>query len=254
MTRPGVGEVHAADIDWGGDGHSLLVADERAPEGALYELLEDARLPAIDEVLLERCARRLRHREGVLHWLDHERGIAVDTASSFQLGLTLDTRRDFGVGGHEARLVVPIYDERGKCMNASLYSRRAQPKLLRLVGRLTRLFPQRAFVERLGQPLVAAEGELDAMLAWQHGARTITSGGALTLAPWRRNIRRFRGERVWVAFDRDAAGGRGAEKLSELLMPIAAQVRIVTIPIARPGADLSDWILSMGEGGGPRAA
>lgn len=48
MTRPGVGEIHADDIDWGGAGHAGIAAAERAPEGALYELLEDARLPTLD--------------------------------------------------------------------------------------------------------------------------------------------------------------------------------------------------------------
>lgn len=232
----------------------LTAAWFRAPAEVLARLLEDVSKPAIDAGLLDRCAQRLLNRREVIGRLETERGIHADTAVEFRLGLTVDSRLDFGTRRRECRLVVPIYDSYGSCRNVALYNRKARPKLRRLAGRRLRLYPERAFRERLDKPFTITEGELDAVLGWEEGLRTVTAGGACAYRVFEENLGQFTGARTRIAYDNDEAGRRGARRLASLLRSVAEDVQVVRIPLSNPGADLTDWILSLRRAGAQHAA
>ena len=224
-------------IERGGEAlNALTQAWFAADAGTIDSLLVDVRETPIPNAAIARYAAALMASPAALAWLGSARGISASTAANFRLGL----------GGH--RVIIPIFDQYGHCRNLRRYKPGGDPKMLGLRGRSMRLFPLRALADRREQPIVAVEGEFDAILGWQVGLRTLTAGGAGTLGPWRRNLSRFADERFRIVFDRDDAGRRGAERLRTMLKPVAAEVRVLRLPLDHPGADLSDWVLGADHG------
>ena len=252
--RRGQRMIDASCIHWGDAGHELLAATEHAAEGVLDELLEDAWLPPLDDVLLDRCTQHLFHRADALRRLSFSRGIDPATAAEFGLGLCADVRRDFGFGAHESRLVIPICDQFGRCRNVGLYNSRARPKMLRLAGRRVRLFPESSFFGFSDQPFILCEGELDAILGRQEGLRTVTAGSAAAYRVYEKHLDRFAGARIRIAFDNDEEGRRGAKRLAALLRSVVEEVLVVRIPLEKRGADLTDWIIALRRRGTHHAA
>ena len=94
-----------------------------------------------------------------------------------------------------------------------------------------------------GPDVVLCEGEWDLMTAFDHGftwAATHTAGAGTWLPQWTPT---FAGKHVWICYDRDPPGMRGAARVARALWPVAATVRIVDLPL--PGTsdakDLSDF-------------
>lgn len=229
--------IRATEIDFGGPALQTVTQKWFAADADAIELiLVDTREAPVPKQELERYSAALFRNTGALEWLKRERGIDSATAAEFRLGL------DAG------RLIIPVVDEFGHCRNLRKYRRDGKPKMLGMQHRSMRLFPWRAFLEHTDRPIIAVEGELDAIVGWQSGLRTLTAGGAMTLGPWRLNLKHLAGERIRIVFDNDDAGRAGAVRLAELLLPVAGEVKIVQMPLDGKGADLTDWILSGGQG------
>jgi hypothetical protein len=90
--------------------------------------------------------------------------------------------------------------------------------------------------------VVLCEGEMDALVAIQHGFPAIsgTAGASTWHVEWSKE---FDGKTVFIAYDRDATGDRAARMVAEHLEPHAKAIYIVTIPIDKKGADVSDFFL-----------
>ena len=91
-------------------------------------------------------------------------------------------------------------------------------------------------------PIVIVEGEKDADALIRLGiiATCNTAGaGKFHLIP-REVIERFRGMRVAIMPDNDVPGRKHGEAVVSLLSPLAAEIRITTVP--DPHKDVSDWI------------
>jgi hypothetical protein len=94
-----------------------------------------------------------------------------------------------------------------------------------------------------GPDVLLCEGEWDCLTAFDHGfthAASHTGGAGTWLHEW---TALFTGKRVWVCFDRDLAGLRGAARVGRALWPVASSVQIVDLPLpGTPDAkDLSDF-------------
>jgi hypothetical protein len=97
--------------------------------------------------------------------------------------------------------------------------------------------------------IIFAEGWKDALAAMSHGyAAVANSSGA---GKWRDSWHTvFAGKKVYVVFDADAAGVRGAAKVAEQIDEVAKWVRVVTLPYkvkAKGGLDLHDYLAGVRE-------
>src|SRR3954470_15187360 len=92
------------------------------------------------------------------------------------------------------------------------------------------------------------EGEKDVETLREHGfVATTNPGGA---EKWTPELNRwFEGKTVYILPDNDEPGFRHARLVAENLHPVAAEVRIVKLPVSKAGDDVSDWF----EAGGDQA-
>lgn len=159
-------------------------------------------------------------------------------------GLNLDTIRRYKLGYDGERIIIPIRDEAGAVRNLRRYHSEQKPKMLpyREGYGTVRLFPIDALAS---EELIIFEGEWDCMLARQLGLPGITqTGGAET---WKDEWGPlFRGKRIWICYDNDDAGRDGAKKVANALAPLAAEVRVITLPVEGKGEDFSDWVIHYG--------
>ncbi len=162
-----------------------------------------------------------------------------------QKGLSVDTIREYKLGYDGDRIVIPIRDAAGAVRNLRRYHPNRKPKMLpyREGYGEARFFPIEALE---GDEIVIVEGEWDCMLARQAlkiNAVTQTGGAGTWKAEWNGL---FTGKKVTICYDHDDAGREGARKVAEALAPVAAEVRVVQLPVEDEGEDLSDWILRYG--------
>jgi DNA primase len=152
--------------------------------------------------------------------------------------------------GHEhlnGSIVVPLFDAAGDVVQ--LYGRKVHDNLRQ--GTSYHLYlpgPQRGVWNLEGlrgcEDAIVCEALFDAMTFWVHGFRNVTStygaGGVtdeLLDALMACGVRR-----VFIAFDRDAAGDAGAEKLGALLVERGIEVLRVRFP---KGMDANEYALQV---------
>lgn len=195
---------------------------------------------AIDGAVVAAHHQQLLRTFPALTLLQERRGLSQATVERFQLGF--DGQRYY----------IPVYDEDGRCVNIRRYkpnATRAQDKMLswRQGFGEARLFPIKTIVDSLpDSTLYLFEGEMDTLLAQQHGLPAVTTtGGAGT---WREGWNEyFRGRRVVVCYDNDDAGRLGAGRIAHQLRAVATEVKVVSIPLqSPPGADFTDYIVGHG--------
>ncbi|QEO08800.1 bifunctional DNA primase/helicase [Protaetiibacter larvae] len=169
-------------------------------------------------------------------------------------GLHPNTLAHFHVGADGERVTIPIY-VRGRCINVRRYlphAPNAKRKMLNLPGHGSPAVL--AFTETLAGnslPVVVTEGELDALLVWQEAAGRLAvvtgTGGAGTPPP---DLSALRGREVWVAYDNDDAGRKGAEKFTARAKAAGAHAHVLDLArlgLSGDGADVSDYLLRCGK-------
>ncbi len=193
----------------------------------------------------------------------HRRGINLDTARRWGLGYNPRWEKTSGkrwglpltervwlpqglvipglVGVNLWYLKVRLFGRNGRPVG----KRAGRSKYLQVPGSRPALYGVKRF---RGHPcLLLAESELDAILAWQEGGDfcdVATLGGAgKRLAPrWMAAMLPYR--RIVVAYDRDAAGERGAQELARL----SARLAVAPPPAGdlcdfhQAGGDLRAWL------------
>jgi len=161
--------------------------------------------------------------------------------------------------GHEhfnGSLVIPVLDVEGHAVE--VYGRKVRddlrpgtPKHLYLPGPHAGVFNLAGVMEsgaRTDGPgareLIVCEALIDALTFWVHGFTNVTSAYGVegfsddALAA----IKAAGIERVFIAFDRDAAGERGAEALAERLLAVGIEVLSVQLP---RGMDVNEYARKM---------
>jgi len=161
-----------------------------------------------------------------------------------QAGILRDT-------GHEhfrGSLVIPIFDEEGRV--TEMYGRKVNdhlregtPKHLYLPGPHRGVWNLDAF--KSSKEIILCESLIDALTFWCAGYRNVTTSYGIEgfTAEHREAMHRYETERVYIAYDRDAAGDRAAEKLAEELAAMGIEVMRVLFP---KGMDANEYALKVG--------
>ena len=197
-------------------------------------------------------------------WLA-ERGLGEEVLRANRVGADpgpagLDRARGLPRGG--PAVVLPVLGPDGEA--AYLQSRYLNPrghKYDNPAAALAGALPRVAEV-RLPRPadnpdlVVVSEGIPDAMVAAQAGFRAVAVLGAGV--PDERTaaalVERFPTERLVVAFDADAPGQAGAERLEELLAERSAGDRVSRLQVPTAAGDLNGWQQLAGPGFGEQLA
>ncbi|MEO6602104.1 MAG: CHC2 zinc finger domain-containing protein [Polyangiaceae bacterium] len=152
--------------------------------------------------------------------------------------------------GHEhfnGSLVVPIFDEQGSV--TEMYGRKVTPKLrpgtplhLYMPGPHRGVWNIEAF--QASREIILCEALIDALTFWCAGFRNVTAAYGVegfTEDHWQA-LERYGTERVYIAYDRDDAGDRAAEKLATELMARGIECFRVLFP---RGMDANSYALKV---------
>lgn len=155
--------------------------------------------------------------------------------------------------GHEhfnGSLVIPVLDEAGQVVE--VYGRKlldtlraGTPKHLYLPmreGRGRGVFNLAAL--QASREIILTEALIDALTFWCAGYRNVTSAYGIEgfTEEHIAAFKRYGTERVLIAYDRDAAGERGAEKVAERLMAEGIECYRIQFP---KGMDANDYALKV---------
>lgn len=189
--------------------------------------------PTIPEDKVDEWHERLLAETKVLNWLARSRGITEVTIKRFKLGWDGE------------RITIPIRDIAGRVANVRKYKPNADSgsKVVSYGAGYgsARLFPY----VNLGKKSIAIfEGEMDTLLANELGLPAVTStGGAGT---WKKSWNKwFAGKNVYIIYDIDEQGRKGARKVANELSNVAKSVRVVELPTdgMPDNGDFTDYIV-----------
>jgi 5S rRNA maturation endonuclease (ribonuclease M5) len=159
-----------------------------------------------------------------------------------QRGFDRKTIIEWQVGWDGSRYTIPVRDADLNLVNVRRYQMGGghTNKMLNLPGHGTAaLF--RPDILRDNQRIVLTEGETDCILLNQTGipAVTHTAGASTFKAQWAQS---FVDKDVWVCYDADDAGRKGAKRVEDILKAFAKNVFIMELPMTTKGADVTDYI------------
>ena len=189
----------------------------------------------IDPEVVEGYHKVLLQSPSVLEMLANKRGLTLDTIVKFKLGFDSE------------RVWIPIYDREGRVVNVRKYKANVSKfKMINhgVVDSVARLYPIKTLKSDW---VILAEGEMDCLVLLQMGYPAITTtGGADT---WRSEFaEQLRGKRVYICYDADAAGKKGARSIAIQLLRTAKEVHIVNLPL--PGTkeekDITNYFVDLG--------
>ena len=183
--------------------------------------------------------RELLTEKRVLTFLKRRRGLTKASIKAAQLGYDIESQR----------VMIPVLDG-DRVLNVRRYNpkaREGRPKIIGAKGSRVGWYVA-AITDVDAESVVVTEGELDALLTAQElsragiEVRVVSGTGGAGTVP--QNLSRFRGKRVFVAYDCDDAGRSGARKLAAKLDGIASAVHVVDLDLPGDGDDLTDWFVS----------
>lgn len=186
----------------------------------------------------------VENEASVLEW--HDQLLTYERAKTYlkkRRGLSLETLDHFKLGYDGERITIPIYCGT-KLVNVRRYHPALTPKILGAKGRGTQLWIPDEDALRRQEWALLCEGELDALVGWQHGLPTATgTGGA---GGWKREwVEELRNLDVVIAYDCDEAGMRGAEEVANKIWMLVKSVRILNLGLGQ-GEDITDWFVVHG--------
>lgn len=162
------------------------------------------------------------------------------------------TIKQYELGWNGTRIVIPIKNEFGLCINAKLCDPAAKdkiPKMLsytddkeeRSYGSPTTLYPMATLME-LNDPIFICEGEWDTLSLLSIGISAVTSTTGAKTWPGRHN-ELFRNRRVVLVYDNDEPGREGSKRVFKQLINVAKNIKQIDIP-RRYGKDVNNYMLS----------
>jgi hypothetical protein len=156
-------------------------------------------------------------------------------------GWSKDTLVDFMIGYDGNRYTIPIYDENDQLVNVRQYLPGDAKKMINVTGHgKARIFGLDTL--QVNDEILWCAGEPDRILAVQEGfpAITSTAGESYFDKAWGPL---FIGKKVYVCYDADDAGRKGADKVVSIIKPHAAETYLVTIPELHQGYDITDLLM-----------
>ncbi|UVF61380.1 DNA primase [Microbacterium phage RikSengupta] len=196
----------------------------------VQERLGNSSTPLPGEDTIEKWATALISNKTRLKALMEQRGFERKTIIDWQLGWD------------GSRYTIPVRDVDGALVNVRRYQMGGghTNKMLNLPGHgSAALF--RPDILRDNERIVITEGETDCILLNQTGipAVTHTAGASTFRTQW---AGQFVDKDVWIAYDADDAGRKGAKRVQDILSAFARNVFILSIPQTTKGADVTDFI------------
>lgn len=159
-----------------------------------------------------------------------------------QRGLDRKTIIEWEIGWDGSRYMIPVRDENRELVNVRRYKLNAGvgDKMLNLPGHgSAAIF--RPDILRENEEIVITEGEMDCILLNQFGIPAIThTAGAATFRPNWGPL--FADKTVFICYDADDAGRKGAKKVEQIVRTFAKDVFIMSIPETSKGADVTDFL------------
>ncbi len=147
-----------------------------------------------------------------------------------------------------ARIALPIRSaDDDTLVNIRLYNTKADPKIMSYRKGLgdVQLFPNPQRWDKGDKDILICEGEPDTICALSRGYNATTFTGGCSTVP-HHFLKHFTGMNVYIAYDADVPGQKGAKKLARALLKVAATVNLVNWPDfmgmdAKHGQDLTDY-------------
>lgn len=232
--------VPADDDNWQSGGEQFFGDDAEVIDIQTKKRQRRQNLPQPSQEQIEEWVNRLMNDHGLLTTFQQRRGISKDTLREFEVGWS-DNDRAY---------TVPIKDADGELLNVRFYRVEEQAtKIWSWSGDWTdtnAIYPERILKEH--DKVVIVEGEWDALLTIQNGFPAVT--GTTGAEQWQKKWnRKFKGKDVYICYDRDTAGDRGAEKVIRNLDGVAHSIHLIELPMEwreKNGLDVSDFFYTEG--------
>ena len=197
---------------------------------------EEDRIPLPDDSQLTRWTKQLLADEQKMKYLRVKRGIDdIDVIKRLRLGY--DRRRQ--------RYTIPIFDERGELVNVRMYKPNANgPNKMISWGKgwgNGRIYGFDTLAE--SDTILLCEGEWDRIVALCNGIAAVTdTAGAKVFKPeWAKH---FKGKHVYIAYDDDEVGRKGAQRARRVLEECAESVYGVSLDLDVKAGDVTDFFVS----------
>lgn len=163
-------------------------------------------------------------------------------------GYTTETIEKFQLGWDGQRYTIPIRDRAGKLVNVRRYKLDAKEPRDKMHSWATGTGQRRLYgVDILdsSDTVVITEGETDKLIGRQYGLPTIghTAGAGAWDSRWNEE---FEGKVVYICYDCDDAGRRGARKVARELELFAKEIYIIALPLKGKGDDLTNYFIDQG--------
>lgn len=159
-----------------------------------------------------------------------------------QRGILENTIIESEMGWDGQRYTIPVRDADGELVNVRRYKMGAGAsanKMLNLAGHGQAAI-YRPDILAAEEQVVITEGEMDCILLNQLGIKAVThTAGASTFRPqWGQY---FTDKVVWICYDADDAGRKGAAKVRQIIQSYASAVYTIQLPEITKGFDVTDY-------------
>lgn len=173
---------------------------------------------------------RLKSLPALVKQLRDRRGLNERTLAKWELGWSGE------------RIMIPIRDAEGTLVNVRQYKMGAShAKVINWPGFGDACLYGLDALE--AKAVILTAGEMDMLIGRQKRLPTLTAtaGEGTWLAAW---SPLFTGKTVYVCYDCDDQGRKGARKVANALQGVAKAVKIVELPLPGKGADLTDYFVT----------
>jgi hypothetical protein len=163
-------------------------------------------------------------------------------------GLNKETIEEFQIGWDGERFTIPVRDAKGRLLNVRRYdpsAKQAKDKMKSwAVGTGSRQLFGSDILDT-SDSVIITEGEMDCIIGRQHGLPTIshTAGAGSWDNRWNEQ---FEHKVVYIVYDCDDAGRRGARKVAHALEIFSKEVHIIDLPLKGKGDDLTNYFVDQG--------
>lgn len=164
-------------------------------------------------------------------------------------GIPDETIGRFMLGWNGRRITIPVYDREGE-VTSFRFAKDPEddgpgPKMLSTRGSRAELYGWERLVRSSPMRVIICEGEFDRLVLESHGfaAVTSTAGAGVFKKRWAEALRLV--SDVYVCFDRDDAGRKGALRVARMI----PGARICELPPeVGEGGDVTDFFVRLGKG------
>lgn len=165
-------------------------------------------------------------------------------------GYTKKTIEEFQIGWDGYRYTIPIRDRSGTLVNVRRYKANARDPKDKMISWAAGTGSRRLFLSEIlnnSDTVILTEGETDALIGRQYDLPTMshTAGATAWYERWNEE---FEGKVVYLCYDCDDAGRRGARRVAKSLERFAKEVYIISLPLKGKGDDLTNYFVDQGYG------